>query len=196
MSKVANTKLEINKNIKARWSPRAFAEKTPSKDSLHRMLEAASWAASSYNEQPWRFILGIKGEGDSYDKVFESLNEFNQAWAKNAPVLIIIAAKDKFSHNDSENKHAMYDCGAAMANFSLQAVEEDIYIHQMAGFSPDKAKELLDIPEGYRAITVAAIGYEGNPDQLPDNYKKSELADRERKSLDEISFIGNWGNVY
>jgi len=196
MSKEAKTDLDINKNIKLRWSPRSFADKTPDKESLKRMLKAASWAASSYNEQPWRFILGIKGEGNTYDKIFETLVEFNQTWAKNAPVVMIIAAKEKFSHNDAENKHHMYDCGAAMANFCIQAVEEDLCVHQMAGFSPDKAREMLNIPEGFRAITAAAIGYVGSPDELPEDYRESEVAERERKSLDDIAFLGEWDKSY
>jgi len=196
MSKEAKTNLDINKNIKLRWSPRSFSDKVPSKESLNRMLKAASWAASSFNEQPWRFILGIKGEGEAYDRIFESLNEFNQAWAKNAPVVMIIAAKEKFSHNDADNKHHMYDCGAAMANFSLQAVEEDLFVHQMAGFYPDKANDLLNIPEGYRAITAAAIGFVGSPDSLPEDHRKSEVAERERKDLNEIAFQGEWGKAF
>lgn len=196
MEKTANTNFEINDNIKNRWSPRAFSDEVPSEEKLMKLFEAARWAASSYNEQPWRFILGVKGVGDTYDKLYEGLNEFNQAWAKSAPVLVFICAKESFSHNDKPNKHHMYDCGAAMSNLCIQATEEGLHVHQMAGILQDKAQLALNVPDGFKPITAAAIGFLGDPDQLPDEHKESELAERKRKPMEEILFLGSWEKPY
>jgi len=192
MDKKANTKYSINSNLAKRWSPRAFSDKIPEKEILMSLFEAARWAASSFNEQPWRFVVGIKGKGDTYDKLFEGLNEFNQKWAKAAPVLLFVCAKETFSHNNKPNAHHMYDCGAAMSNLCMQATEEGLYVHQMAGILPERAQSELNVPEGFKPITAAAIGYLGSPDELPEDHKKSELAERKRKNLNEILFLGEW----
>ncbi len=196
MEKSANTKYRINENIKNRWSPRAFSDEVPSKEKLMKLFEAARWAASSFNEQPWRFVIGIKGVEGTYQKLFKGLNEFNQAWAESAPVLVFVCAKQHFSHNDKPNNHYMYDCGAAMSNLCVQASEEGLYVHQMAGILADEAQEGLSVPKGYKPITAAAIGYLGNPDQLPEDHRKTELAERERKEFDEILFLGSWNNTF
>jgi len=196
MDKSAKTEHPISKVLSERWSPRAFNDDIPTEKQLKTLLEAARWAASSYNEQPWRFVVGIKGEGSSYQNIFECLNEFNQAWAKGAPVLLMVCAKEEFSHNGNTNKHFMYDCGAAMSNLCTQATAEGLHVHQMAGIHPDKAKDVLNVPDGFKAITAAAIGFAGDPNQLPDDHKKSELAERKRKPLSEISFLGSWDESY
>lgn len=196
MSKEAKTKFPIHNILKNRWSPRAFSDEIPSAEQLMSLFEAARWAASSFNEQPWRFVVGIKGKGDTYEKLFSGLNEFNQKWAKSAPVLVFVCAKETFSHNDKPNSHHMYDCGAAMSNLCTQATAEGLYVHQMAGILPDVAQTNLNVPEGFKPITAAAIGYIGNPDELPDDHKKSELAERNRRSLDEILYIGEWGESF
>lgn len=196
MDKKAKTKYPIAENLAKRWSPRAFTDQVPSDDQLASLLEAARWAPSSFNEQPWRFIIGVAGKGEGHKKINESLVEFNQDWASHAPVLLMVCAKERFSHNDKENKHYMYDCGAAMSNLCTQATELGLYVHQMAGFSADKARELLNVPEGYKPITAAAIGYIGDPSQLNEKNEKSEKAERKRKDLDEISFEGEWGKNF
>lgn len=194
--KRAETKFDINHLLTERWSPRAFSDKIPSKDQLLKLLEAARWAPSSFNEQPWRFIIGIKNEGDSYQKVFNCLNEFNQEWAQNAPVLMLVCAKKHFSHTGKPNRHNRYDCGAAMANFTLQATEEGLHVHQMAGIHPEKGQEIFDVPDDFEVVTGVALGYAGDPDILSEKNRKSELAERQRKELNEISFIGDWGKSF
>ena len=190
--KVAQPEHPINSLFVNRWSPRAFAVKPVAIDTIKKVMEAARWSASSYNEQPWRFIVGIKDENDSYAKIFEVLGSFNQSWAKNAPVLILGCGKKTFSHNQQPNKHYLYDVGQAMASLSLQATEEHLYLHQMAGFFPDKAREVFGIPSDFDAVVAVAMGYLGDPDTLSEKHRNAELAPRTRKHLDEICYGNGW----
>ena len=187
-----NANIEINQLIKNRKSIRAFAEKPVEEEKIQQLFEAARWAASCFNEQPWRFIYATKENEAAYRDILSTINEFNQSWAKNAPMLMIAIAKTSFSMNDKPNKHAWYDTGAAMANLSIQATNLDLYVHQMAGFSPDKAKEILNIPEGYEAIAAIAVGYQGDASILNENLQVKENATRSRKAISEIAFEGKW----
>lgn len=190
--KKANTEYNIHPLITNRWSPRAFLpDKEVSREQLLKLFDAARWAPSSFNEQPWRFIVGRKGE-ENYDKIFETLVEFNQQWTKNAPVLLLACGKRTFSKNGKDNRHYRYDTGAAMTTLAFQATADGLFIHQMAGFKPDKAREIFNIPEDYEAIAACAIGYKGDPDMLEDKNKESETTERSRKSLEEIVFEGDW----
>lgn len=171
-----------------RWSPRSFTEREVSPALLAKVFEAARWAASSFNEQPWRFLVGRKGSS-AYKKIFESLGEFNQKWAQSAPVLIMGAAKTKFSHNGVDNRVALYDLGAAASYMTLQAAALGLATHQMAGFDTEKAKKLFGIPEEYTMGSVIALGYQGEPDKLGDEGMiKQETSPRTRKPLGEFVF--------
>ena len=194
--KPARTEYPIHSLFINRWSPRAFSDQTVSEEKIKTVLEAARWAASSYNEQPWRFIVGVKEKNNAYEKILDTLSGFNQTWAKNAPVLIMACGKKIFSHNQKPNRHYYYDVGQAMASLSLQATEEQLYIHQMAGFFPDKAREAFAIPADYDPVAAAAMGYLGNADNLDENHKKSELAARTRKPLTETCFGNGWGEPF
>lgn len=194
--KKANTKHDIHPLIKNRWSPRAFDKtKEVSDEQLRKLFDAARWAPSSFNEQPWRFIVGKKGD-KSYDKIFATLGEFNQQWTENAPVLLLACGKKTFSKNSKDNRHYKYDTGAAMTTLAFQATDDGLFIHQMAGFDPDKARELFHIPEDFEAVAACAIGYKGDPDILDDKNKKSETTERSRKPLEEIVFHTNWENTF
>jgi nitroreductase len=173
--------------ILQRWSPRAFADKPVAAEDLKRIFEAAHWAASSSNEQPWRFLVGRKGDA-TYAKIFESLVEFNQMWAKSAPVLVLSVGKKTFSHNGSPNYHGLHDTGAATAYLTLQTSALGLHAHSMGGFDHEKARELFGIPEDYAMGAVTALGYLGDVDALPDRYKERELAPRTRKPLSEVVF--------
>lgn len=181
----------VDDNILRRWSPRAFADRAVTAEDLKKIFEAARWAASSYNEQPWRFLVGKRGDS-VYPKIFDVLIEFNQSWAKSAPVLILSAAKKTFTQNSKPNDYYLHDLGAATAYLSLQATELGLHTHSMAGFDKTKARELLQIPADYDVGAVTALGYFGDPAILPDQARQMELAPRNRKSLDEIVF-GEWG---
>jgi nitroreductase len=175
-----------------RWSPRSFAGREVSLETIAKCFEAARWAASSFNEQPWRFFLGTRGN-PTYKKIFESLGEFNQAWAASAPVLILGVAKTRFSHNDAPNRVALYDLGAAASYMTLQAAHLGLVTHQMAGVDLDKARKLLEIPEEYVIGAAIALGYQGEPEALTnENMRQQEISPRQRKPLSEIVLAG-WG---
>jgi nitroreductase len=171
-----------------RWSPRAFDDREVSAATLKKVFEAARWAASSFNEQPWRFLVGRKGD-NTYRKIFETLGEFNQKWAKTAPVLMLNAAHTRFTQNGKENRVALYDLGAAASYMTLQAAALGVATHQMAGFDTEKAKRLFGIPEDYVMGAAIALGYQGEPVKLDDEGMiKQETSPRSRKPLSEIVF--------
>ena len=171
-----------------RWSPRSFADREVSTADLHTVFEAARWAASSYNEQPWRFLMGRRGS-EAYEKIHSSLMEFNQMWAKAAPVLILGVARTKFTHNGSPNGVALYDLGAAAATLCYQATALGLYTHQMAGFDGAAAKKAFGIPEEFATGAVIALGYQGEPEALEHpQMRAQETAPRQRKALSEFVF--------
>jgi nitroreductase len=178
--------------IHQRWSARAFADRDVAATDLKRVFEAARWAASSNNEQPWRFVVGRRGTA-THEKIFASLMGSNQGWAGKAPVLILGVAKTKFSHNESPNGYAVYDLGAASSYLTLQAAALGMTTHQMAGFDKEKARKLLEIPEEYAFGAVIALGYQGEPETLAnETLIERETAARARKGLEEIVFA-EWG---
>ena len=181
--------------IKERFSPRSFADRDVSQVDLEKVFEAARWAASSYNEQPWRYLVGARGS-ETYKKIVEALMPFNQQWAGKAPVLILGVAKTKFSHNDSPNLYAVYDLGAASSYLTLQAAALGLATHQMVGFDREAARKLLEIPEGFDFGSVIALGYQGEPAQLTNEQMlKQETSPRERKKLGEFVFT-EWGKGF
>ncbi len=135
--------------IKKRWSPRAFADRRVEPETLEQLLEAARWAASSFNEQPWRFILATKDEPEHYARVLDCLIEGNQAWAQHAPVLMLTVARKTFTRNGKPNRHAWHDVGLAMGNMVAQATALGLHVHQMAGILPEKARVVFAIPDDY-----------------------------------------------
>jgi nitroreductase len=172
--------------IPRRWSPRAFSDKEVTQAELKKLFEAARWAASSSNEQPWRFLVGRRGD-ETYKKIFASLVEFNQSWAKTAPVLILAVAK-KTSSKGSPNRYNLHDTGAATANLALQATADGLHTHSMAGFDQEQARASFAIPSDYDIVSVTAVGYFGDPATLPEHLLKLEVAPRQRKPLEEIVF--------
>ena len=191
-AKPADTVPGVHELILARWSPRSFSDRPVSTHDLLVLLDAARWAASSYNEQPWRFIVARNSDGELYDRILGLLAPFNQLWAKSAPVLLIAVAKRHFTHNGSSNLHSMHDTGAALAQLALQATAIGLHTHGMAGFDRDRAQVELNIPEEFEPVTAVALGYAGSPDLLPEPYKERELSPRQRKPLNDIVFGGRW----
>lgn len=172
----------LNQLLAKRYSPRSFSAQPVEMATLHTILDAARLAPSCFNEQPWRFIYATKAQAEEYARLLSCLNEKNQSWANKAPVLMIGIAKKTFTNNDKPNQHALYDTGAAVGFMTLKATEENVYMHQMAGFMPQKAKGLLHIPVGYEPVVMMALGYLG----------EEERPDKVRKSLEEIAFRGEW----
>jgi nitroreductase len=193
MEKPALVEYPILGLIQRRWSPRAFDPKPIPRDVLDRIFEAARWAASSNNEQPWSYILGVKSEDPAqFDRLASTLVPGN-AWAKDTPVLAMSVAKMAFSRNNVPNRVALHDLGMATANLIYQALSEGVFVHQMGGFDVEKAREIFAIPEGYEPVAMIALGYPGNPDQLEPKLKERELAERTRKKIEEFVFPGKWG---
>jgi nitroreductase len=186
-TKCGNTESPVEDLILRRWSPRAFAPNPVSVSDLKTIFTAGLWAASSYNEQPWRFIVGRKGD-ETWGKILAALAEMNQSWAKDAPVLYAAFAKQTFTHNGSPNKVAQHDVGAASANISLQATALGLHTHGMAGFDGDKLRAAFSVPEDFVPIACWALGALGDVESLPDHLKKMELAPRQRKILNEVVF--------
>ena len=171
-----------------RWSPRSFSDREVGSADLAKVFEAARWAASSFNEQPWRFLVGVRNS-TAHKKILDSLMPFNQAWAGKAPVLILGAAKTRFSHNDSPNRVALYDLGAAASYLTLQAAALGLSTHQMAGFDEGAARKAFEVPENYIFGAVIALGYQGEPAALTnDQMLAQETAPRTRKSLKGFVF--------
>ncbi|MGD0482025.1 MAG: nitroreductase family protein [Terracidiphilus sp.] len=177
-----------------RWSARSFNEREVSPEALRMVFEAARWAASSSNEQPWRFLVGRRGT-ETFKKIYESLGGFNRDWAGRAPVLILGVAHTRFSKNATENHYALFDLGAATSYLTLQAAELGMTTHQMAGYDHDAARQALGIPEEYALGSVIALGYQGEPAALGNaTLIERETSARTRKPLDEIVF-SEWGKT-
>ncbi|MGA7858630.1 MAG: nitroreductase family protein [Terracidiphilus sp.] len=178
--------------IRQRWSPRSFTDREVSVSDLMKVFEAARWAPSSSNEQPWRFLVGLRNSA-THAKIAATLVGFNQSWAPKAPVLILGTAHTKFSRNGNPNAYALYDLGAAAAFVILQASALGIATHQMGGFDRDAARQAFEIPEDYALGSVMALGYQGEPGALSnEKLIENETAPRTRKPLSEVAFTA-WG---
>jgi nitroreductase len=188
--KAAQTQEPVQELIGKRWSPRAFSSREVTPEQVASLLEAARWAPSAYNEQPWRFIVASKSDPETYDKLLGSLLELNQLWARNAPILILILARKTFTHNGTPNLYALHDAGMAAANLALEATALGLNVHFMAGFNHAVAREAFQIPGDYELGTVVAVGYTGDPETLPEKFRQAELAPRTRKPLAELVYAG------
>jgi nitroreductase len=186
----------ISDLILHRWSPRAFDPRPVEKEKLRGLFEAARWAASCYNAQPWYFIVGTKDDPENFQKVLSAFVEFNQSWAKNAPVVALSVAAHKMPHDGSQNRYGFHDVGQAAANLALEATSLGLQIHQMGGIVPDKAREVFGIPENFEAVAGIALGYPGDPMTLPEGrLRDTETGPRSRKPVSDFVFTGKWGQV-
>ncbi|HET9486346.1 MAG TPA: nitroreductase family protein [Chryseosolibacter sp.] len=180
--------------IKKRRSRRAYAEKMVEPEKIRSLFEAARWAPSSLNEQPWFYIYATKDQTDLWNKIFDSLKEANKVWARNAPLLILSLARKNFIRVDAPNPSARYDLGAANAFLSLQAAHFGLNVHQIAGFDSQTAIRNLAVPERYEPVIVMAIGYPGDAEGLPENLKVREIAPRERYVEQEFVINRSFGD--
>ena len=191
-NKLADAQYAIEDSVRKRWSPLAFSDRLVEKEKLLSVLEAARWAASSYNEQPWSFIIATKENPVEFERLLSVLAEGNQEWARNAPVLMLSVAKLHFERNGVENRHAFHDVGGSSANLAIQAAAIDLYVHQMAGFDVPKAKEVYEIPTDYEPASAIALGYLGNSQTLSESLQQREQNPRTRKPLDKFVFSNTW----
>ena len=184
---------EIMPVLTQRRSPRAYSDQVVPAAVVEQVFTAASSAASCYGEQPWRYLMGSQASSpEAHAKILSSFMEFNQVWAKKAPVLAVGVAKLTFSHDGNANGWAKYDVGQATATLAVQATELGLQIHQMAGFSPDALRAAFNIPEGFEPVVVFTLGYPGPASDLPDGLREKETAPRVRKPLAEFLFEGAW----
>ena len=193
MQKLAETRYPIHELLRERWSPRAFADRMVEPEELRSLLEAARWAPSSFNEQPWSFIVATKEHPGEYERLLSCLVEGNVRWAQHAPVLMLSVAKLAFERNQKPNRHAFHDVGLAVENLVIQGMALGLFVHQMAGFHADRAREVYGIPEGHEPVAAMAIGYLDDPGRLPDDLREREVAPRIRKPLESFVFSGQWG---
>lgn len=192
MNRNAVTDYLIHPLLAARWSPRAFAPRPVERELLGSVFEAARWAASCFNEQPWRFIIATRDDAASHARLLACLTEANQAWAHLAPVLGLGVVSTTFAHNAKPNRHAWHDLGLATAQLTLQAMAHGLYVHAMAGVLPEVARATYGIPQGYDVATGLAIGYLGDPAALPSSKRDAEIAPRLRRSLSATVYSGAW----
>lgn len=186
----------IHELLARRWSPRAFDDRSVDIDLLRMLFEAARWAPSSNNEQPWRFIVATKDREADWARLFDCLMEGNRRWAFRAPVLVLSIASMQFQYNGRANRHAFHDTGLATQNLVLQAAVHGLMARQMAGFDLEKTRVDLKIPPGYEPVAMIAIGYPGDPDALPEQLRERELQPRSRRPIEEWTFSGRWGIPY
>jgi nitroreductase len=183
----------IHELITQRWSPYAFSDQDVSDQDLCSLFEAARWAASSYNEQPWSYIVAKKTDTEEFKQMLSCLVEANQAWAEAAPVLAIGCTRLVFERNGKPNAVAVHDLGLASANLTFEATSRGLSVHQMSGIVPEKAIELFGIPPQTIPVTALAIGYAAAPNELPAKYLERDLSPRPRKALAEFVFGSKWG---
>ncbi len=195
MSNPAPVEFPVNELIQNRWSPRAFSDKPVPQEVLRSLFEAARWAPSSSNEQPWAYIVATKDDAENFEKSLGALVEFNANWAKKAQVLVIAVAELAFAKNNAPNRNAQYDVGAASLQLSIEATARGLVVHQMAGFDPETAREAYDIPQGWEPIAAMAIGYPGDAASLPEPLQSREKAPRSRKRIREFVMSGQWGHT-
>lgn len=195
-TKPAITRVKIHDIIQSRWSPRAFdANKVISFDTLTALMEAARWAPSCFNDQPWRFIVCHKSTHENHwQQAFSCINEKNQLWAKNAPLFILGVAMENFQHNGKANRFAQYDTGAACISLCLQATALGLVSHQMGGFDAQKAIELFKLPADCSPMAMIAIGYQAEADVLDDDFKEAELKERSRAAIEDRFYFGQWSS--
>ena len=193
MHKRAPTDFPVHDFIAERWSPRAFSDKSIAPDVLQSLFEAARWAPSSSNEQPWAYIVATKDDTENFAKLVSVLVPFNATWAPHAPVLALAVAELAFAKNGTPNRNAQYDVGAASAWLTVEATSRGLFVHQMAGYDHDKARQVFAIPAGWEPIAALAIGYPGDPESLPQPLRDREVAPRTRKPISEFVMSGSWG---
>jgi len=183
----------FHRRVLERRSLRAFAPRAVAPGVLRALFEAARWAPSSVNEQPWRFIVATRAEPEPFARLLATLHPGNAAWAAAAPVLAISIARLEFERNGRPNRHAFHDVGLATAQLGLQAAVLGLGVHLMGGFDRDRARATLDIPAVFDPVAAIALGYPGDPDTLPEPWRERERAVRTRRPLAESVFGGRWG---
>lgn len=191
----APTDHPIHPLLAERWSPCGFSSRPVAKADLLSLFEAARWAPSCYNEQPWSYIVATRHQPEEFQRLLSCLVEANRAWAMAAPVLALGVVTRKFKRNNKDNRAAAHDLGLASACLVVEAMERGLFVHQMLGMLPEKARELYQIPADSDALTALAIGYRDDSPDLPDAIRQRDQSPRQRKPLSQFVFGGKWGTA-
>jgi nitroreductase len=194
MEKPAETQTPIHELLGQRWSPRAFSGKAVEPEKLVSVLEAARWAPSSRNEQPWAYIVATQDDQKGFDELLAVLMPTNRAWAPKAPVLILALAHTLWTKEGTPNRVGIYDLGQATMSLVIQATSVGLATHQMGGFDVEAARRHFQVPAGWEPVSVIAIGYAGSVEDLPEPLREREMLQRHRKPLEEFVFSGAWGH--
>ncbi|HEO71506.1 MAG TPA: nitroreductase [Candidatus Hydrogenedentes bacterium] len=195
MEKLADVRFPVHEVIARRWSPVTFSERPVSAEQLGSLIEAARWAASCYNEQPWRFIVATKEEPESYAKLLGCLVEKNKAWAQSAPVLMVAVAAQSYEGNGKPNHWAEHDVGMAVMSILFEATAVGLRAHPMAGFDNDAVREAFGVPEGYKPMTAIAVGYMGDMGTAAEEHRQRDEALRSRRPIESLAFSRTWGKT-
>lgn len=188
--KPAQSDFPIQPLLATRWSPRAFAQTPVEAAQVQILLEAARWAASSVNQQPWRFVVGMHGD-DYFNRIRDSLHPSNAVWAGNAPTLFLVVAR--VQHGERRLSHACFDCGLAVGNLSVQAEALGLRVHPMAGFSSPQIRAEFAIPDEFEPVVVLAVGYpSADLSNLPPYLQEREQQPRTRYPQQDLVFNGSW----
>ena len=193
MEKKARTNYPINDLLIKRWSPRAFSHKAPGKEIILSLFEAARWAPSCFNEQPWTFLYASREDTEEFETMLNCLLPGNIRWASEVPILIIAVAAKKFA-SGRENRWAWHDTGLAVENLLLEATSKGLFAHPMAGFDSQKVIETYKIPEGHEPVLAIAVGYPGETSSLPEDLQEMEISQRDRRPIYEFTFRRIWGD--
>jgi len=195
MRKPADTDHPVHDLIRERWSPRALSPQPVEREKVQSLFEAARWAPSAFNEQPWAFVVAAKEDGEAWTKLADCLVEGN-AWAREAPLLLLTLASRAFSHNGKPNAYARHDVGLATLSLILQAESMGLRAHAMAGYDGEKARTDLAIPESHEPVAMVAIGYPGDARRLPERVRGLEAKPRTRHPLAQFVFSGRFGATW
>ncbi len=192
MSKDASMDHAVHELISARWSPYSFSRRLIPRADLLSIFEAARWAPSSFNEQPWRYVVATRDRAEDFDKVLSCLLEGNQAWARQVPVLALGCISTKFSRNGRSNRVAQHDLGLASASLTFEATSRKVFVHQMAGILPHKARKVFAIPDGFEAVTGLALGYRSDLGTAAPELQVRDQSPRTRRPVNKFVFGTEW----
>lgn len=195
-AKSAHPDHPIHDLLARRWSPYAFHERPVAPGDLASLFEAVRWAASSYNEQPWRYLVATRDNPEAFDRILSCLVEGNQAWAKSAPVLALGAVSLRFDRNGKPNRAAHHDLGLASANLVVEATSRGLSVHQMIGILPEHARQLFAVPDGFEVLTGLAIGYPTTASSAPEALRQRDETPRSRRPLEDFVFLDEWGRSF
>ena len=193
MSKHAFPDHPVHEFIASRWSPYAFSRRPIPREDLLAIFEAARWAASSFNEQPWRYLVANRDRTEEFEQILSCLLVGNQTWARAAPTLALGCIRRTFSRNGRPNRVAQHDLGLASASLTFEATSRGVYVHQMAGILPDKAREVFAIPDAFECVTGLALGYRAESGTGPRELHARDERPRTRRPLNEFVFGISWG---